>query len=422
MKVSDVMSRQVDYVKPDDKVERAALIIFGRNINGVPVCEGKKVVGFITESDILKKFYPTIQEFIEDSVHESNFEEMEEKAMTILSLPVSTLMSKFSVTVKPDTPLLKAKSLMEARDVGRLPVVDEDNKLMGMISKGDVYRSLIGEKLLFTENEDYNDFLSKTYYATVDWENRLKYEMPDLLRVFKEHNVKTVFDVGCGTGDHSIELARHGYSVIGVDRSNAMIREANRRKVALSSKDYGNVHFWHKDAEELLFDLDTNFDAILFLGNTFSHNPKNYRHLLKRASGYLSKDGVMIFQNTNFEKILKVNKRLLNFSFVNSREEPIREYCFVEFYDPPVHDKTILKTFAILVSDGKRWKWSGTRNSVMAFTDQEKMKSLLENEKFKDIKFFGSSFDGKHWDYLFREPFDPLKSGWLNIIASNKKS
>jgi len=96
MKVRDVMSRQVDFVKPDDKVERAALIIFGRNINGVPVCEGKKVVGFITESDILKKFYPTIQEFIEDSVHESNFEEMEEKAMTILSLPVSTLMSKFS--------------------------------------------------------------------------------------------------------------------------------------------------------------------------------------------------------------------------------------------------------------------------------------------------------------------------------------
>ena len=171
----------------------------------------------------------------------------------------------------------------------------------------------------------------------------------------------------------------------------------------------------------MLFDLDTNFDAILFLGNTFSHNPKNYRHLLKRASGYLSKDGVIIFQNTNFEKILKVSKRLLNFNFVNSREESIKEYCFVEFYDPPFHDKTILKTFAILVSDGKRWKWSGTRNSMMAFTDQEKMKSLLENEKFKDIRFFGSSFDGRHWDYLFRKPFDPLKSDWLNIIASNKK-
>ena len=93
MKVSDVMSKQVDYVRPTDKVEQAVMLIFGRGINGVPVCEGKKVIGFVTEQDILNKFFPTIHELIQDAVHEANFDAMEEKAATILSLPIQKIMA-----------------------------------------------------------------------------------------------------------------------------------------------------------------------------------------------------------------------------------------------------------------------------------------------------------------------------------------
>ncbi len=422
MKVADVMSKQVDYVRPTDRVERAVMLIFGRGINGVPVCEGKKVVGMITESDIIAKFFPSIQEFIEDAVHEGNFEGMEEKASTILSLPIEKIMSKTLTFVKPSTPLLKAQSLMNVKDVGRLPVVDDNKKLIGIISKGDVFRSLIGEKILFTENEDYNDFLSKTYYATVDWDNRLRYEMPDILKVLEKHKAKTILDVGCGTGEHSIELARRGYSVVGVDRSKAMIAEANRQKISLPSKAYGNMHFWHKGAEELLFDLNINFDAVLFMGNTLSHNPDNYRLLIKRAANSLSRNGVMIFQITNFDKVLSVKKRLLNFNFAQPADEVIKEYAFIEFYDNPIRDKTILKTFAIFGSDGKRWKCSGIRNSLMAYTNETKIKTILSHEGFKNIETYGSFFDGKRWDYIFRKPFKAHESDWLNVVATGKKS
>ena len=421
MKVADVMSKQIDFVRPDDHVEKVALLIFGRGVNGIPVCENKKLVGMVTENDILTKFFPSISEFIEDTVHEANFEAMEEKAATIMSLPVSKIMTKNPTVVKPSTPLLRAQSLMNIKDIGRLPVTDDEGRLLGIISKGDVFRSLIGERLLFTENEDYNDFLSKTYYSTVDWDNRLKYELPDLIKVFKQHNVKTVLDVGCGTGDHSIALAAHGYSVVGIDRSQSMISEANRRKVSLSSKNYGNIHFWHKDTEDLLYDLDVPYDAILFMGNTISHNPNNYRHLIKASASYLSKDGILIFQITNFQKVLKRNKRLLSFNFANPTDESSKEYAFLEFYDNPTNRKTILKTFTVLVSDGKRWKWSGIRNSLMAYTDEARIKSILKNEGFAKIETFGGSFDGKRWDYLFRKPFRPLESDWLNVIASNKK-
>ena len=419
MKVADVMSKQIDSVRPGDKVEKVALLIFGRGVNGIPVLEGRKLVGMVTEEDILKKFFPTISEFVEDTVHESNFEAMEEKATTIMSLPVSSIMSKNPTVVKADTPLLRAQSLMKVKNIGRLPVVDVEGRLIGIVSKGDVFRSLVGEKLLFTENEDYNDFLSKTYYSTVDWKTRLRFEMPDLLKVFDRHKVKTILDVGCGTGEHSIEFANRGYTVVGTDRSSAMISEANRRKVGLSSKTYGNVHFWKKDTEDLLYELDIKFDAILFMGNTISHNPDNYRHLIKRAANSLSENGVLIFQITNFQKVIKTNKRLLSFNFAVPANETIKEYGFLEFYDNPIKNN-ILKTFAILASDGKRWKWSGIRNSLMAYTDEARIKSVLKNEGFEKIDLYGGYFDGKQWDYLFRKPFKPLESDWLNIVASRK--
>ncbi len=422
MKVADVMSKQVDYVRPSDKVQKVALLIFGRNINGIPVLEGKKLVGLVAETDILTKFFPTVSELIEDQVHEANFEEMEEKASTIMSMPVSQIMSRNPTVVKANTPLLRAQSLMNVKNVGRLPVVDEQGRLLGIVSKGDVFRSLIGEKLIFTENEDYNDFLSKTYYSTVDWEDRLKHELPDLLKVFREHKVKTVLDVGCGTGEHSIEFAKNGFTAVGVDRSTSMISEANRRKVGLSSKVYGNVHFWHRDTEDLIYELDIKYDAILFMGNTISHNPENYRHLIKSAANCLSENGVMIFQITNFEKVLKRDKRVLGFNFVPGVDDQVREYCFIEFYDHPIKNKTILKSFVILASDGKRWKSSGIRNSLMAYTDEARIKSILKNEGFTKIETFGGSFDGRNWDYLFRKPFKPLESDWLNVVASNRKS
>lgn len=420
MKVADVMSRQVDFVRPTEPVERAALLIFGHNIHSVPVCEGKKIVGIVSEKDILQRFFPSVQEFMEDIVHSSDFESMEEKAAVILSLPVSKIMSKNPLTIKPDMALLKAHSLMTIKKVGRLPVVDDHNILIGMLTKGDVFRSLIGDKLLFTENEDYNDFLSKTYYQSVDWKNRLSFEMPDLEKLLTKHKVKNILDIGCGTGDHSIELARRGYNVVGVDRSRAMINEANKRTQGLKEQYAKNLKFFHQDAEKLMDHLKVEFDAILNLGNTLSHNPTNFKKVLTKSVQYLSDDGVMVVQVTNFQKILKAQKRLQNFSIVTPNDRLIKEYAFLEFYDPPEDGKTILKTFAILAHDRSRWRWSGIRNSLMAYTDQKLLTDLLKKSGLGKVSVYGSNYDGRSWDYLFRKEFDEAKNDWLNIVATKK--
>ena len=94
MKVSDIMQKNVDFVNPKMSLFDVAKLIFGNKINGVPVCEGKKVVGFIMDTDILKKFHPTMQEFTEDPFASADFEHMEEKAKEILELSAKDIMSK----------------------------------------------------------------------------------------------------------------------------------------------------------------------------------------------------------------------------------------------------------------------------------------------------------------------------------------
>src|SRR3989344_594545 len=128
MKVVDLMQRNVDFVSPNMPLLGVAKIIFGSKINGVPVCKNKKVIGFITERDILAQFLPTMHEYMEDPVHEGNFEGMEKKLDSILSLPASKIMSRDPKTITSDTPLLKAQSLMMVNKIGRLPVVDEHGK------------------------------------------------------------------------------------------------------------------------------------------------------------------------------------------------------------------------------------------------------------------------------------------------------
>src|SRR3989344_9634366 len=98
MKVSDVMSTSIDYVSTNTKVRDVCRLIFGRGINGVPVCKEKKVIGLISERDILSKFYPSIQDYVEDPVHSSDFEGMETRVPEIFEMTVDQIMSKNPVT------------------------------------------------------------------------------------------------------------------------------------------------------------------------------------------------------------------------------------------------------------------------------------------------------------------------------------
>lgn len=146
MTVKDIMQKKVISVTPKTKLIDAAKLIFKQTHNGLPVVDGhNKLVGFITDQDILSQCFPSIKDYMEDIVHEKDFTAMEKKISEIMKMSVEDVMNRNVVSIKSDREVLKAESIMKVKDIARLPVVDEMNHLIGILTKRDIFRALVGK-------------------------------------------------------------------------------------------------------------------------------------------------------------------------------------------------------------------------------------------------------------------------------------
>ncbi|RLB08505.1 MAG: hypothetical protein DRG59_04775 [Deltaproteobacteria bacterium] len=135
--VSQVMTKSVIYLKPTTTIGEAARIMTSRNVHGCPVVdEEMRVIGIVTESNIaflaggtksprLRDWFSVI--FGDQKPAEINWNE---KVSRIMSHPV--------ITVFPDTPVKEALTLMQDKRIKTAPVVDENNKLVGILSLHDI--------------------------------------------------------------------------------------------------------------------------------------------------------------------------------------------------------------------------------------------------------------------------------------------
>jgi len=105
-----------------------------------------------------------------------------------------------------------------------------------------------------------------------------------------------ILDIGCGTGRHSIELAKRGYSVTGVDLSNSMLKRA--REKAIEQK--VNVDFKKADARSLAFKEE--FDLVIMLCEgafpLMETDEMNYQ-ILQNTAKALKQKGKLIFTTLN---------------------------------------------------------------------------------------------------------------------------
>jgi len=414
MKVSDIMSTNVDSVKTTTSVRDAAKLIFGRNINGLPVVEGKKIVGFITEKDILGRFYPSVEEYMEDIVHSGDFEETEEKISEILALPVEKIMNLKPVTVKENTPILQAQSLMNLRKIGRLPVVNDKEELIGILTKGDIFRAAVGDRLPFGGEEEYHDWQVRHYDIVTDWEERLRNEIPDLASLFRKEKVKDVLDIGYGTGEHDIALAQEGFNVTGIESSSLMSKAANEKLQKLPEKIRRNLVFLNGKYVEVLSDKKEVFQAAIFMGNAFPHLVSNYQKVLKAVSDSLTpENSIIVMQIINIEKILTVNNRVFDVNFGVPKNKFPQEQAFFRFFDPKNKEGHAMLTTTVFDFDGKKWKFRSVNSTPVIQLDTEGIKDLLKKNGFNKVSFFGGKFLGP----LFQESFNPKESDLLNVVA-----
>jgi CBS domain-containing protein len=142
MNVGEIMNTGVKTVELNEPVASVARIMALKRISGVPVTDRGRLVGILSEKDILRAMYPSYKEFTDSPLECMDFEEMERRYCQLKDMRAGSLMTRKVAWVTPGTPILKAASMMILRKVRRLPVVDDDGSIVGIVSQGDVHRAI----------------------------------------------------------------------------------------------------------------------------------------------------------------------------------------------------------------------------------------------------------------------------------------
>ena len=122
MKVKDCMCNDVCCVTPDSTVQDCAKLMCDRHVGCIPVCDTlENVVGLVTDRDIILR---TIA--------------CEKNANTT---PVSEIMTCKVCSCNSDVDIKEAEDLMSKYQIRRLPVVDDNNKIVGIITLGDLAKN-----------------------------------------------------------------------------------------------------------------------------------------------------------------------------------------------------------------------------------------------------------------------------------------
>ncbi|SNQ58915.1 CBS domain-containing protein [Candidatus Methanoperedens nitratireducens] len=152
MKVKDVMNKDVITCKPDDTVGYLSMLFKENHISGMPVVESGKVVGVVSETDLLKLlktpefsgelWLPSPLEVVEVPLRSLvRFEEFKRTIEEAKLKPVRGIMKKTVHSVSPDDSLEEASARMVRYKINRLPVI-ENGKLVGIIARSDIIRGL----------------------------------------------------------------------------------------------------------------------------------------------------------------------------------------------------------------------------------------------------------------------------------------
>lgn len=128
MLVKDVMTRNLITIDPETSFTNALKIMRENKIRRLPILEGKKLVGIVTEKDIL---YASPSKATTLDVWELHY--------LLNKLKVKEIMTKNVITVQEDTPIEEAAKIMADNKIGALPVLKED-ELVGIVTETDIFK------------------------------------------------------------------------------------------------------------------------------------------------------------------------------------------------------------------------------------------------------------------------------------------
>jgi CBS domain-containing protein len=116
--VASVMTRDVTVTRPDSSVQEAARVMRQLNVGSVPVCTGRKLVGMLTDRDIAIRLVA--------------------EGRDPTATAASEIMTPGVIYLYDDQSVQEAADTMSAHQIRRLPIVNRDKELVGIVALGDL--------------------------------------------------------------------------------------------------------------------------------------------------------------------------------------------------------------------------------------------------------------------------------------------
>lgn len=148
--VRDAMTTDVLAFAPTDTVEDAMRALVAKGVDAAPVVEGGRVVGLLSTGDLIvaegQVHVPTVITLLGASWElPGERRKFEEDLRRAVGGTVADVMTHDPRTIGPDDTLEDAATELHVNDISRLPVVDADGALLGILARGDIIRAMIAD-------------------------------------------------------------------------------------------------------------------------------------------------------------------------------------------------------------------------------------------------------------------------------------
>jgi CBS domain-containing protein len=140
LSVKDAMTKDVFSIGKYDDISKVVGILAERNISGLPVVDRENhVVGIISEADVISMVGEARDHTFKDLVMRALGHHLPERKQGHM---VGDIMNSPAITISPDIEISEAVRLMDERRIRRLPVVDKDKRLIGILSRADILKTI----------------------------------------------------------------------------------------------------------------------------------------------------------------------------------------------------------------------------------------------------------------------------------------
>ncbi|TAL15923.1 CBS domain-containing protein [bacterium] len=143
----DLMTREVHTVTPNTGLKELAKLFAEKRVGGFPVVEAGRVVGVVTESDLIHRderiHIPTFFTLFDAVLPLGGEKKFEEEMRKMAATTVAEIMTQDPIVLSPDATLTQMATAMGEKGVHTLPVVDAEGKLVGVVGKLDLIRAMV---------------------------------------------------------------------------------------------------------------------------------------------------------------------------------------------------------------------------------------------------------------------------------------